>query len=304
MQVIRLLGAGRTVRMTTGDRAGVLPVDKPAGPTSHDVVTRARRALGQRRIGHTGTLDPFASGLLLLCIGSATRLAEYLTDQPKTYRAVMILGSGTDTDDATGTTFRTSDAWRDLSLETVRAALSRQAGVIWQRPPAYSAKKVGGERMYRMAREGRAPEAEPVEVEIHNIEITDWNPPAVTFEVTCSAGTYIRAIARDAGESLGVPAHLRELRRTAIGAVPVEDAIALDQLADTAAVERAWIRPLDTLAGMPRIEIGADDAGALAQGRAVEMNGMAGTAAASNDGRLVAIVESDGHRIRPRKVFV
>lgn len=290
--------------MTRGERAGVLPVDKPPGPTSHDVVAIARRALGQRRIGHTGTLDPFASGLLLLCVGWATRLAEYLTDQPKAYHAVMILGAGTDTDDATGTAIRTSDAWRDLTLEMVRAALGGQVGAIRQRPPAYSAKKVAGERMYRMAREGRAPQLEPVEVEVHDIEITEWTPPAVAFDVTCSAGTYIRAIARDAGERLGVPAHLGALRRTAIGRFRVENAIALDQLADAEAVELAWIGPLDALAGMPRIEIGADDAGALAQGRAVEINGMPGTAAVSNDGRLVAIVDSDGRWIRPRKVFV
>lgn len=310
--------------MTNGERAGVLPVDKPAGPTSHDVVARARRALGQRRIGHTGTLDPFASGLLLLCIGSATRLAEYLTGHSKTYLGVMVLGAGTETDDATGTVIDTSDAWRTLSVDTVRAVFADLRGVVRQRPPAYSAKKVAGERMYRMAREGRAPELEPVEVEIHNIEITEWAPPAVTFEVTCSAGTYIRAIARDAGERLGVPAHLRELRRTAIGAFHVDDAIALDQLSDEVAVERAWIAPLDALAGMPRIEVDEAEAAALANGRVVERDtadrvapssseserGSAGhaldrsMAAAAVHDRLVAIVESDGYRLRPRKVFV
>ena len=182
---------------------GVLAVDKPAGPTSHDVVARARRALQVRRIGHTGTLDPFASGLLLLCIGGATRLAEYLTALPKSYQAVLRLGRATDTDDLTGATLGESDAWREIGEADLRAALAAQAGERLQLPPLYSAKKVGGERMYAAARRGESPAREPVPVRIDRVELLDFRPPEVEFAVDCSSGTYIRAIARDVGRGAG-----------------------------------------------------------------------------------------------------
>jgi tRNA pseudouridine55 synthase len=290
--------------MTTIERRGVLPVDKPAGPSSHDIVARARRALGERRIGHTGTLDPFASGLLLLCVGAATRIAEYLTDLPKRYRAVMTLGAGTDTDDVTGTVIATSDSWRDLTAAAVEDVLRRQIGVVLQRPPAYSAKKVGGERMYKLAREGRAPVLEPVAVEIGALDIIAWAPPDVTFDVACSAGTYIRAIARDAGDGLGVPAHLSALRRTAIGTFLVDDAVSADALDDEAVVREAWITPLAAVAHLPLASLDDEAAEALTHGRAIAAPGIpAGLAAAGVGDRLIAIVESDGRSLRPRKVF-
>ncbi|MGH7502788.1 MAG: tRNA pseudouridine(55) synthase TruB [Longimicrobiales bacterium] len=321
----------------TGITDGVLPVDKPAGPTSHDVVARARLALGQRRIGHTGTLDPFASGLLLLCVGRATRIAEYLTRLSKQYRAVMTLGTGTGTDDATGAVTTISGAWRDLTAEQVAGALTDQIGTLLQRPPAYSAKKVAGERMYDLARKGLAPVPEPVSVEIHSLDIVDWAPPALTFDVVCSAGTYVRAIARDAGDRLGVPAHLSALRRTAIGSYRAEDAVSVECLDDAAVVQRAWITPLQALAHLPVFEIDAVSADALAHGRSIEVaetraargttervstgdtpervaasrtpdsdarvGKRAGAAVAALGDRVIAIVESDGHVLRPRKVF-
>jgi tRNA pseudouridine55 synthase len=295
----------RNPRMTRNENAGVLPVDKPAGPTSHDVVAQARRALGERRIGHTGTLDPFASGLLLLCVGVATRIAEYLTDQAKKYRAVMTLGAGTDTDDATGAVITVSEGWRDLSIDDLETALAEQVGSVLQRPPAYSAKKVGGERMYRLAREGRAPALDPVPVQIHALDLIAWEPPAVTFDVACSAGTYIRALARDVGERLGVPAHLSALRRTAIGSIDVKQAVAIEDLGNEEAVRRAWITPLEAVAHLPSIPIDAPLAAALAHGRAVQVTEpIEGIAAAALGDRLVAIVEADGQWVRPRKVFV
>jgi tRNA pseudouridine55 synthase len=291
--------------MTRNENAGVLPVDKPAGPTSHDVVAQARRALGERRIGHTGTLDPFASGLLLLCVGVATRIAEYLTDQAKKYRAVMTLGAGTDTDDATGAVITVSEGWRDLSIDDLETALAEQVGSVLQRPPAYSAKKVGGERMYRLAREGRAPALDPVPVQIHALDLIAWEPPAVTFDVTCSAGTYIRAIARDVGERLGVPAHLGALRRTAIGSIDVKQAVAFEDLGNEETVRRAWITPLEALAHLPSVRIDAPLAAALAHGRAVQVaEPIEGIAAAVLGDRLFAIVAADGQWVRPRKVFV
>ena len=277
------------------------------GPTSHDAVALARRALGTRRIGHTGTLDPFASGLLLLCVGSATRLAEYLTGLPKTYVATARLGMRTDTDDRTGQPVETSDDWRDLDAATIEAALAGQVGQRMQVPPAYSAKKVDGERMYARARRGEAVDLPPVAVTIHRIEVTRVDLPEVEFEVACSSGTYIRSIARDLGDDLGVGAHLSELRRTGIGSVGLANAVTLDALTDAAAVARAWLTPLEAVSGMPLHHADAEAAAALGHGRPVPIAEEAGqsgeTVAIEHDGRLLALATVDGAQLRPRKVF-
>ena len=180
-------------------------------------MARARRALDTRRVGHTGTLDPFASGLLLLCLGPATRLAEYLLGLDKEYLATARLGVTTDTLDREGDAVETASGWETLSSDEVRAALDELTGSISQTPPAFSAKKVKGEAAHRLARRGEAPELEPVTVTIHELELLDLDLPRVRFRVRCSSGTYVRAIARDVGEALGVGAHLTELRRTGIG---------------------------------------------------------------------------------------
>jgi tRNA pseudouridine55 synthase len=287
----------------------VLPVDKPEGPTSHDAVAVVRRALRTRQVGHTGTLDPFASGLLLVCVGPATRLAEYLTALPKSYRARMRLGEATDTDDRTGEVVSRSDGWRGLSGAEVREALGRQVGRILQLPPRYSAKKVGGERMYAAARRGEEVERTPVEVTIHRLDVLSVELPEVEFEVECSSGTYIRAIARDAGEALGVGAHLTALRRTRVGEHSVEGAVPLDALGDAERVRAAALEPARALAQLPRLAVDADGARALSHGRAVPAPAAAalpeGVAVAllSEEGRLLAIGERAGDVVRPRKVF-
>jgi tRNA pseudouridine55 synthase len=290
------------------EQAGVLPVDKPEGPTSHDVVAAARRALGTRRIGHTGTLDPFASGLLILCIGPATRLAEYLTAQPKTYRAVMRLGETTDTDDFTGDVIRHSDGWDAVDEAQVLAALRTQTGVLQQLPPLFSAKKVGGVRAYAAARRGEAVERKPSTVTVYRIELLRIDLPELEFEVECSSGTYIRAIARDVGEALAVGAHLRALRRTAIGSVRVEDAVPLDRLADVERVRAALLSPADAVRHLASLRLPEDQVAAVGQGRSVPAPaGRAeGEPVAMLDasGTLVAIGEVRGAVIQPRKVFV
>jgi tRNA pseudouridine55 synthase len=304
---------------------GVLPIDKPAGPTSHDMVARARRALGTRRVGHTGTLDPFASGLLLLCIGRATRIAEYLSGMDKRYTAIVRLGVDTDTEDATGTVITEQDA-NSVTRSDVESALHAQRGRILQTPPAYSAKKVGGERSYRLAREGRAVDLEPVSVSIHHLEITYCAAPDVHLDITCSSGTYIRAIARDLGAALGVGAHLTALRRTAVGSHSVADAISADDLeamvhahsaahraaAATDVIASAFdalrsglITTLDALGTMPRIDLSADDAALVRHGRTVTRDdAVDGILRLVAGGELIAIAHAEGGRIRPRKVFL
>ena len=286
---------------------GVLPVDKPVGPTSHDAVAAVRRALRTRQVGHTGTLDPFASGLLLVCVGPATRLAEYLTALPKTYVATMRLGASTDTDDHTGEVVSSSDAWTGLSADGVRAALAREVGTREQLPPVYSAKKVGGERSYDVARRGGEVERKAVTVTIHRIEVLSAELPEVVFEVECGSGTYIRSIARDVGEALGVGGHLTGLRRTRVGVHPVEGAVPLDALGDEERVRAALLSPADAVAHLPRVPVDADGIVALGYGRVVPAGEDAPegvpVALVSEDGALLAIGERAGAVVKPRKVF-
>lgn len=285
---------------------GVLPVDKPVGPTSHDVVGAARRSLRERRIGHTGTLDPFASGLLLLCIGPATRIAEYLTALPKRYTATIRLGAATDTDDLTGEVVHSDDGWRGLAEARIEEALGGQVGAILQRPPAFSAKRVGGERLYAAARRGEAREVEPVEVCIDAIEIVRIDLPEVEVRVDCGSGTYIRAIARDLGEALGVGGHLTALRRTRVGRFDVADAVALDRLTDESAVAAALLSPADALGHLPSATLDVEGVEAIRHGRAVpapELSDVDPLALVGPDGSLAAVGAAREGAIRPRKVF-
>jgi len=283
----------------------VLPVDKPVGPTSHDVVARARRALGEKRIGHTGTLDPFASGLLLLCVGQATRLAEFLSGLSKTYIADVMLDAFTDTDDRTGQRIRETDAWRSLDEARVRSALRHFTGTISQVPPAFSARKVGGERSYRAARRGETLELPATDVTIHSIELLKFEPPLVRIEVTCSSGTYVRALARDIGRFLNVGGYLQALRRTRIGDFDVERAITLEQLDDPAVVAAHAIQPLDALAHLPRLDVDATTADRLRHGQRVpsEEPLPQGDIVVASADRLIAIATSRDGVLHPRKVF-
>lgn len=287
------------------DWNGVLPVDKPAGPTSHDIVARARRALQTRRIGHTGTLDPFASGLLLLCLGTATRLAEYLTDLPKTYRATLRLGVQTNTDDREGEPVSQSEAWSSLSRQDVEGALLTQVGERMQVPPAFSAKRVAGERMYDKARRGEEVDLPPVPVTIHSLDVTRFAPPEVDFDVTVSSGTYIRAIARDAGEQLGVGAHLAQLRRSAIGEWSVDRAVDGAEI-DADLARARLIPPAQAVGHLARVTVSAGEKAAIGYGQRLEnRGGREGVIALiDEEGDLVAIAEASGEVIQPRKVFL
>lgn len=237
--------------MAKSDQAliGLLLVDKPglpqdgvAGdgrlPTSHDIVQRVRRLSGIRRIGHTGTLDPMATGLLLLCLGRATRLAEYYQGHSKRYTAEVTLGQETDTLDALGKAVKEAKP-PPLDEDDIKRALSRFEGDLEQMPPLFSAIKQGGETLYRKARRGESVEVEPRPVTIHQISLLAWHPPArIEFEVLCSAGTYVRSLARDLGKELGVPAHLSGLRRTQIGSLHVSQAYTMDQIDRAAGEDR------------------------------------------------------------------
>ena len=283
---------------------GLLPVNKPAGPSSHDMVAVARRKLGIRRVGHTGTLDPFALGLLLLCLNRATRLVEYMHPLPKEYLATARLGVSTTTDDTEGEPTATSDAWHGLAWPELARALAGFLGTSAQRPPDYSAKKVGGVAAYARARRGEAPSLAAVPVTVHRIELVAMDLPRIRFRVLCSTGTYVRSLARDLGERLGTGAHLTALERTAIGPVRLGDALSPAELDDPARVRRALIAPLDALSHLPRVDVGHDVARRLEQGRIVPYLSHAdGDCAVACAGRLVAVARTVPAGLRPCKVF-
>ena len=286
--------------METRPIDGLLLVDKPAGITSHDVVSVARRALGTRRIGHAGTLDPFATGLLVLLVGNATRLLPYIHGEPKVYEATITFGSETDTDDLTGNVTVTA-ALPDP--ERVREAVAQFTGEIDQVPPAYSAKQVGGQRAYAAARRGTALDLPPVRVVVHAWSIRELTPSRMVVTITCAGGTYIRALARDLGRACGSAAHLSSLRRTGSGEFDVGGAVSLDVLtAGDAAVQS----PIAAIARMPQVVVSARDVINVRHGRPVGAsapNGVQTVALVDEANALVAIAERVDDAWQPRVVL-
>lgn len=225
---------------------GVLLLDKPVGLSSNDALIRAKRLLLAKKAGHTGTLDPLASGLLPLCFGEATKFSQDLLEADKTYEATMRLGVRTTTGDAEGDVLDTRVVECDRTA--VEAALARFTGEIVQVPPMYSALKRDGKPLYEYARAGQTVEREGRNVTIHALDLLACDLPDVTFRVTCSKGTYVRTLAEDIGEALGCGAHLTMLRRTGVGALTLEHAVTLDALSDAAEAARdAWLQPVDAL---------------------------------------------------------
>lgn len=295
--------------MTSG-KDGLVIVDKPGGLTSHDVVARIRRLAGTRRVGHAGTLDPMATGVLVVGVEKATRLLGYLTLTEKRYDATIRLGQSSSTDDAEGELTTTAPA-TGLTPETINKAVAELTGEIQQVPPAVSAIKVGGQRAYKLTRAGAAPELKSRPVTVYEFTVTgirpagDGNLTDVDATVRCSSGTYIRALARDLGDKLGTGGHLTALRRTRVGGYGLDTAKTLDQLA-----ERFEVVPLDQVAAaaFPRRDLSADEARRLAHGGRLAA-GPPGTgtpgpvAAFAPDGSLVALLAEQDGQARPLAVF-
>jgi tRNA pseudouridine55 synthase len=269
---------------------GIALVDKPSGITSHDAVAAARRALGIKKVGHAGTLDPMATGLLVMGVGRGTRLLRFVGDLPKTYQGTFRLGVRTDTLDADGTETETSDV--HVTAERLREAMAALEGDSLQRPPAYSAVKVAGQPLHRAARRGESVEAAPRPIHVDAFELTAYEAPDASFRVVCGAGTYVRVLAADVGEALGCGAHLNVLRRTAIGPFRVEDANPPDEPA---------VLPLErAVAHLPRVELIADEAEAASYGRPLGPAGVGGPYGAfAPDGRLMGVYEDQGARAVP-----
>lgn len=310
---------------------GVLLVDKAPGPTSHDVVEAARHALRTRRIGHTGTLDPFASGLLVLCVGRATRLSEYFHLPDKRYEAELRLGQETTSHDPEGEVVTESRGWRRLTLNRVGDVLRSFEGVIEQLPPALSAKRIGGQRAHALVRQGVEVRLAPHRITIHSLRILRFDPPILRLAARVSTGTYMRSLARDLGRELGCGAHLTALRRTAIADLRAADAIPDADLRDgDVTVDRilesgSWLEPGMALPWLASRRVAETEIPLLRTGRSLELESDegarveaagtpdVGTGSPADDpgpvrlihrDRLVAIAELRNGRIQPRKVFL
>jgi tRNA pseudouridine55 synthase len=296
---------------------GVLVIAKPAGPTSHDVVALARRLSGTRRIGHGGTLDPFASGVLPLFLGFATRLVEYHLGDEKAYRATICLGATSTTDDLDGELQPVDESV--VSETQFREVLDGFVGPRAQRPPAYSAIQIGGRRAYDMARAGETPELADRQVDLRRLDLVEWDGtdparPVAIVDVTCSAGTYVRALARDLGEAVGSGAYLGALVRTRSGPFALEQATSLDALRTAGAIGadavRALLQPSDVgLDAVPAVALSDSEIGDAVMGRFVRPAAGLGNAA---DGEMVRLLDSarrivgiarrDGKRLAPEKM--
>jgi tRNA pseudouridine55 synthase len=290
---------------------GVVVVDKPQGVTSHDVVNRLRKIYGTKRVGHTGTLDPLATGVLVACLGNATRIVEYLTAARKAYVAGLVLGVTTDSEDATGEVLTQADAGR-LTEEDVQAVLPQFAGSILQTPPMVSAVHHEGKRLYKLARQGVVVEREARPVEVYRLELSDFRPgerATATLDVECSTGTYIRTLCADIGAALGVGGMMESLRRTSVGAFTLDEALTLEQLKERkeAGSLQETVRPIAVaLSGWPHMPLNEEGLSRVAHGQPVPYRGEhAGPLLLTGlDGEAVAIAEVRGRTAAPVKVFL
>jgi tRNA pseudouridine55 synthase len=283
---------------------GVLVVDKPKGPTSHDVVERVRRALGNLKAGHTGTLDPMATGVLPVVVGEATKLSQFILEKDKAYEASVQLGVTTDSYDAEGTTKETRPV-PALSPELLEAALSRFRGSFEQKPPMFSAVKVQGKRLYELARKGEEVERPSRPVTVHELVLVDFTQSELKLTVRCSKGFFVRTLAHELGEALGCGAHLKALRRTMSGPFTLSQALPLEQI--EALGEKAvqsLVSMGEALREMPSLTVSASEVSRVLHGGVVELSGPAGLhRALSPSGELLAIAEIDRGRLKYRRVM-
>ncbi|RAL25342.1 tRNA pseudouridine(55) synthase TruB [Lujinxingia litoralis] len=291
---------------------GLILIDKVGGMTSFDVVRRVRRLAGTRKVGHTGTLDPDATGLMGVVLGRCTKLANYLTLDEKVYAFEMELGTATDTEDASGQVIAEAD-WEHVTREAFEEAIGSFLGTIEQVPPIYSALKVDGKRAHALARAGEKVELQARPVEIFELDLVEWTPPRVRLQVRCGSGTYVRALARDLGKKLGSVAHTRSIRRLSVGRFDLARAHRLEDLSE----ETFWasvLSPAEMVASLVQVTIDADQRRAIGFGQTIlvepEIAMGAPVAAIDAAGDLVAIMERkesydpQGSRLAPRRVLI
>jgi tRNA pseudouridine55 synthase len=284
---------------------GVLVIDKPGGLTSFDVVARVRRALGERRVGHTGTLDPMATGVLPICIGEATKLVPFLMGGDKEYEAEALLGVTTDSLDATGRVTAETNA-SHVSRDDVEHAIQGFVGTIQQRPPMHSAVRVDGQRLYKLAHRGLEVEREPRPVVVHTMRVLSYEAPRLRFHVRCGKGTYVRSLAADLGAALGVGAHLTALRRTRVGAFTLDHAVALDTLGPASPLTA----PAEALADHATVPLDVEQTRDVRAGKLRTVATLRAPEGAGShvrllgpDGALVAVAETHDGQLTLARVF-
>jgi len=291
---------------------GILNLNKPAGITSFQAVARVRKASGNAKTGHGGTLDPFATGVLPVLMGKASRLAEYLLKYPKTYKAVVLLGRETDTLDITGSVTG-GCSYEHISRADVEAVIPRFVGRISQVPPLYSALKVKGRRLYELARDGLCPEVEPRHVDIYSLKLVWFDPPEISIEIKCGRGTYIRSLARDLGKCLGSCGCLGELTRTSYGPFEISRAVSLEDIdgANGSFVLEKSVSSMDViLQDVPAVTLDCRQAQMISHGSEIwltgEDSGSGMYRAYDAGGRLLALLAPSGDEgyYKPEKVFV
>jgi tRNA pseudouridine55 synthase len=292
---------------------GILSINKPEGMTSYGVVARVRRLSGERRVGHAGTLDPAATGVLPVCLGKATRVVEFIMGTPKTYLAGVELGITTDTYDAAGRIVSRADA-SSIDRPAVEAALGPFRGDISQTPPMYSAVKQGGRPLYALAREGLTVTRQIRKVAIHRLELVGWQPPRFTLEVTCGRGTYIRSLAHDLGQALGCGAHLATLARTRYGPFDIQTAVPLPRIEEAfqSGDWRQFLYPVDfVLQDYPAAVVDEEQATAMSAGKILALPDISPgdselCRAYSRDGRFLGILRRlpETGKWHPDKVFI
>ena len=283
---------------------GVLNIHKPAGCTSRDVVDRVQGLVQPMKVGHAGTLDPLATGVLLVCLGPATRLLEYAHRFPKSYRGTFLLGRYSETDDLEGEVFELTNA-PIPARDAFDAALPKFTGQIMQRPPAYSAVKIEGRRAYKLARRGKPVELAEKPVTIHSLRLVEYRYPELVLDVSCGSGTYIRSLGRDLAKELGTTAVMSALVRTSIGPFQLDDALPLDEIS-AESLARHLQSPLMLLSGMPIVAVTNAEVTAICHGLAISRTVAEGEVAAVDAaGDLVAIlISTGGDSLRPKRVFL
>jgi tRNA pseudouridine55 synthase len=281
---------------------GVWVIDKPSGPTSFDVVKRVRHALKEKKAGHTGTLDPMATGVLPVCVGEATKLAGFMTAGDKAYDATIRLGAETDTQDAEGKVVATGTV-PAVSREMLEKALAPFRGALAQKPPMYSAVKVGGKRLYELARAGEEVERVERSVTVYALELRDFSATELTVSIRCSKGFFVRTLAHDLGQAMGCGAHLSALRRTACGPFTLDQAVSLEALEAGSDLSARAVPLEDALSDVPAVRVTEPDARRVMHGVPIEVAVQGRVRVLSPTGRLLAVAEAERGRLRYLRVL-
>jgi tRNA pseudouridine55 synthase len=284
---------------------GVLNINKPRGPTSHDVVSKVRKLSGEKKVGHAGTLDPYATGVLPVCLGKATKIVQFLFDEDKEYQVIMVLGKVTDTQDWTGKVLKTVDIKKkSIGKDDINEAFAGFRGEIEQTPPMFSAVRYKGRRLYEVARKGETVEGPPRRIHIYELEVLGYDLPEIRFRVVCSKGTYVRKLCQDIGEKLGVGGYQAELERTRVGKFSIANAASLEELEQPGKLEESLLSLSQALDALPLVKIRRGFQRAVLQGKVLFNSDLLNVSTEVEKGSLVRVASFSGKLLSIAKALV